>query len=179
MVKQPWNSSFHDIKSFLIGLMIVKYNICYHTIKSKHAYNLADTAWWYGKVLYFTGPLWRKSTHWGRDKMAAISQTAFSWMKIYQFRLRFHWNFFLRVQINNIPALVQIMAWRRRGNKPLSEPVMVSLLTHICVTRPQWVKICWLILFTNMHQYGALYERSVVKQSCCWQFEMCHIAVII
>ena len=42
--------------------------------------------------------------------------------------------------INNIPALVQIMAWRRPGDKPLSEPMMVNLLTHICVTRPQWVK---------------------------------------
>ena len=34
-------------------------------------------------------------TYWGRDKMAAISQTtfsnAFSWMKMYEFRLRFHW----------------------------------------------------------------------------------------
>ena len=45
-----------------------------------------------------------------------------------------------KVRINNIPALVQIMAWRRPGDKPLSEPMMVSLLTHICVTRPQWVK---------------------------------------
>ena len=44
------------------------------------------------------------------------------------------------VQINNIPALVQIMTWRRTGAKPLSEPMMVSLPTHICVTRPQWVK---------------------------------------
>ena len=43
--------------------------------------------------------------------------------------------------INNIPALVQIMAWRRPGDKPLSEPMLVSLLTHICVTRPQWVKL--------------------------------------
>ena len=41
--------------------------------------------------------------------------------------------------INNNPALVQIMAWRRLGDKPLSEPMMVSLLTHLCVTRPQWV----------------------------------------
>ena len=41
--------------------------------------------------------------------------------------------------INNIPAMVQIMAWRRPGDKALSEPMMVSLLTHICVTRPQWV----------------------------------------
>ena len=41
--------------------------------------------------------------------------------------------------ITNIPALVKIMAWRRPGDKPLYEPMMVSLLTHICVTLPQWV----------------------------------------
>ena len=39
--------------------------------------------------------------------------------------------------INNIPALVQIMAWRHPGDKPLSEPTMVSLPTHVCVARPQ------------------------------------------
>ena len=32
------------------------------------------------------------------------------------------------------------MAWRLDGAKPLSEPMMVSLPTHIYVTRPQWVK---------------------------------------
>ena len=31
-----------------------------------------------------------------------------------------------RGPINNIPALVQIMAWCRSGNKPFSEPMMVS-----------------------------------------------------
>ena len=41
--------------------------------------------------------------------------------------------------INNIPALIQMMAWRRPGDKPLSEPLLVNLLTHICVTRPQLV----------------------------------------
>ena len=41
--------------------------------------------------------------------------------------------------INNIPSLVQIMARRRPGDKPLSEPMPVKLSTHICVTRPQWV----------------------------------------
>ena len=45
------------------------------------------------------------------------------------------------VLINKIPALVQIMDWRRPGAKLLSEPMLVSLLTHICVTRPQWVKL--------------------------------------
>ena len=41
--------------------------------------------------------------------------------------------------INNILSSVQIMAWCRSGDKLLSEPMMISLLTHICVTRPQWV----------------------------------------
>ena len=44
-----------------------------------------------------------------------------------------------RGPFSNIPTLVQVMAWRRPGDKPLSEPMMVTLPTHICVTRPQWV----------------------------------------
>ena len=44
-----------------------------------------------------------------------------------------------RGPINNIPTLVEVMAWRRPGDKPLSEPMMVRLPTHLCVTRPQWV----------------------------------------
>ena len=38
--------------------------------------------------------------------------------------------------VNDIPALVQIMAWPHPGDKPLSEPMMFSLLMHIC-TQPQ------------------------------------------
>ena len=42
-------------------------------------------------------------TDWGRDKMVAIFQTTFSnasyWMKLYKFRLRFHWSLFPRVQL--------------------------------------------------------------------------------
>ena len=81
---------------------------------------------------------WPCLTHWGQDKMAAILQPAFShafsWMKIYEFHLRFHWNVFPKVSINNIPALAQIMAWRQPCNKPLSEPMVVSLRRHIWVS---------------------------------------------
>ena len=45
-----------------------------------------------------------------------------------------------KVRISNIPALVQIMAWRRPGDKPLSEPILVNLPTHICIIRPWWVE---------------------------------------
>ena len=39
--------------------------------------------------------------YWGRNKMAAISQTifsdAFSWMKRFEFWFKFNWSFFLSV----------------------------------------------------------------------------------
>ena len=60
---------------------------------------------------------------------------AFSCMQMYELRC------VSKVRINNIMALVQIIAWRRSGDKPLSEPMMVSLLTHLCVTRPQWIDV--------------------------------------
>ena len=53
--------------------------------------------------------------------------------------IRISLKFVPKFRINNIPSLVKIMAWRRPGDKPLSTPMMVSLPTHICVTRPQWV----------------------------------------
>ena len=48
--------------------------------------------------------------------------------------------FVLQGPINDIPALVQIMVWHWPGDKPLSEPMMVRLLMHICIPWPQWVK---------------------------------------
>ena len=60
-----------------------------------------------------------------------------------------------RGPIHNIPTLVQVMAWRRPGDKPLSEPMVVRLPTHMYVTRPQWVnrQFYWCI-----HASLGLYE---------------------
>ena len=70
--------------------------------------------------------------------------------------------------INTIPALVQKMACRRPGNKPLSVLMMVRLPMHICVTQPHWVKhthsttfgrfpttgpLLWGVLWVFYHQF--------------------------
>ena len=69
-------------------------------------------------------------THRGWDKVAAILQTifsnAFSWMEMHEFHFKISLKFVREVRSNNIPALVQIMAWHWPGDKPLSEPMMVS-----------------------------------------------------
>ena len=53
--------------------------------------------------------------------------------------IKFSLKYVRKGPIDNNSALVQIMAWRRSGDNPLSEPMMISLPTHICVTRPHWV----------------------------------------
>ena len=73
--------------------------------------------------------------HFADDIFNCISLIENIWIPI-----KLSLKFVPRGPINNIPALVQIMAWRRLGDKPLSEPMMDSLPTHICVTRPQRVK---------------------------------------
>ena len=82
-----------------------------------------------------------------------------------------------KVQINNIPALVQIMAWRRPGDKPFSEPMVVSLPTHICITRPQWVDVGLLAvinvcspdsLLQHSHRCIILFSGSVLRCGSCY-----------
>ena len=80
--------------------------------------------------------------HWGQDKMAAISHMTFSnslsWMKIFVhlFWFKLHWRLILRIQltISHQFSLLQIMAWRRAGDKPLLKQWLFTLLLHIWVT---------------------------------------------
>ena len=77
--------------------------------------------------------------------------------------------------IDNNPALVQIMAWRRSGDKPLSEPMMVTLPTHICVARPQWVNGCvtwfetwfeWTGIYRNWRSFTMVFTGVLVPFWC-------------
>ena len=47
-------------------------------------------------------------------------------MNMYQFKLKISLNFGPRCPINNIPTLVQKMAWRQLGDKPLSQPMLIN-----------------------------------------------------
>ena len=97
---------------------------------------------WCKKSVYVMTPSWTTVIHWGRDKMAAIfADGIFNSIFLNdnaRILLKISLKFVPKVRINSIPALVQIMAWRRPGDKPLSEPMLVVLPTHICVTQPQW-----------------------------------------
>ena len=71
-----------------------------------------------------------------------------------QISIRISLKFVLKSPINNILSLIQIMAWRHPGDKAFSEPMVIRLLTHICVTRPQWVNA------------GDLYDISILPYQC-------------
>ena len=72
------------------------------------------------------------------------------------------------------------MAWHRSGNKPLSESIMVSLLMHICISRPQWVKedandfiydfFIFVAVNTLRHkQIGYSFADDIIKLCVCYK----------
>ena len=76
--------------------------VCLLTAIAPYMLRNQHTQWWWPSsvLLHIQN---QYLTHWDRDKMAAILQTTFSntfsWMKIYEFWLRFHWSLILRVQL--------------------------------------------------------------------------------
>ena len=79
-------------------------------------------------------------THWGRHFRDDIFKCIFIHENIW-IAINISLKFVPDGLIINISALVQIMAWRRPGDKPLSATILVSLLAHKRVTRPQWVNV--------------------------------------
>ena len=85
---------------------------------------------------------WQLNTLRPRQNGCHFPDDIFKWIfvnEIIWISIKISLKFVTGGRIDNIPALVKIMAWRRPGEKLLSEPMMVSSLRHICVTRPQWV----------------------------------------
>ena len=74
--------------------------------------------------------------HWSRNTMAAVFQTTFSKAFSCEWKyLNFDQNFTVsKCLIYQVSALVQLMAWHRPGDKPLSEPIMIRLPTNLCVS---------------------------------------------
>ena len=72
--------------------------------------------------------------------------------------------------IKNIPILVQVMAWRLQGDKPLSEPMMVRLPRLICVTRPQWVNIFINGLFFYLR--GGYFKSDNAEINTTWNVHL-------
>ena len=116
--------------------------------------------------LNFNGGL----TYWGRDKNGRHFPDGifkcFFFKENVSIAIKISLKFVLKGTINNIPALVQIMAWRRPGDKPLSEPMMVSLPSHICVTRPQWVNCTAFVLMEWINNNNALFDVDVITYPC-------------
>ena len=75
-----------------------------------------------------------------RQNRHHFADDMFKYIENVWFPIKISLKFVPKGPINNFPALVQIKAWRRPGDKQSSESMVVSLPTHICVTRPQWDK---------------------------------------
>ena len=102
--------------------------------------------------------------HFPDDMFKCIFLTENMWISI-EFSLKF----LCMGPINNIATLVQIMAWHCPGDKPFPEPVVVSLLTHVCVTWPQWVKWLQTCHDAFCHLSGYVYDMSRKSFATVWK----------
>ena len=98
-------------------------------------------------------------------------------------------------RISNIPVLFYIMAWHRPGDRPLSEPMIVRLPTHVCITRSQWVnrwewlawrrgqiclasqRTCYRKLRTIFDQANFLNHTYIILHSTL-NGKLCHLCVL-
>ena len=110
--------------------------ICVHISVSNQVVHCGIWDWsfvWFVRRFRFSGLFISRQclTHWRSNKMASIWQTslsnAFSWMKMFNFQIQFHWDLFLRVSnlwgvnICTVNGLVLL------GKKPLLEPMLTQV----------------------------------------------------
>ena len=67
--------------------------------------------------------------------MADIFQTTFPRYFLERISIKISLKFVAEGPLNNIPALVQIMAWRRQGDKPLFEPMMADVYASLSLNK--------------------------------------------
>ena len=124
------------------------------------------------------------STHWGWDKMAAILQTtvssAFSWMKMCDFRLNIHWSLFIRGQLT---LFQHWFRWWLGADQTSSQYLNQwwlnyrSIYASLGLNELRWVttkKQKWCQFLENLHKYSLKYigfnhaKQIMGYHACFW-----------
>ena len=130
----------------------------------------------------YVDDLLSKLTHWGQDIMADIFQCIFLNEYVCN-SIKISLEFVPKGPINNIPALVQKMAWRRPGDKLLYEPMMVTLpthymvtlLTHWSVTRLQWVNS----VAGRLHKFLVVHICNSIAKGWDWFSQVIAFGIVL
>ena len=109
-------------------------------------------------------------TKWPSSSRRTIFRNVSSWARICEFRARFHWSVFLRVELTIFRYWFSQWNWRLPGQKPLSEPIMVSLMTHLRVTGPQLVKTLCPVQ-QDQHFADGIFKGIFLNDDYCIQFK--------
>ena len=140
--------------------------------------------------MYVQGLSYPGLTHWGRDKMAVIFQTTFSnnfsWIINAWISIKISLKFVPKGPIDNIPALVQIMAWHRQVTSHYRNQwwLDIDAYNDICITRPNestrsisWLLMPWLLASPGHQQpWYSLYKLgrswSYTRKDFNYQFHI-------
>ena len=155
-----WNSA-HGMTAMLLWHVQTFVVIWYYTMElNENQFSIEFELWWIKKTfvkwspdLFNTLRPRQNGRHFPDDIFKCIFLNENVWIPI-----KISLKFVPKGPINKIPALVQIMAWRRPGDKPLSESRMFILLPFICVTRPQWVENLYFFFSKKIHKRHSMLQ---------------------
>ena len=128
--------------------------------------------WWFGAL----APGHQQTKCWLQHVMLqsdfkSIFSDAFSWMKNVVFWYKTSLKFVPKGPVDNNPALVQMMAWRQIGDKPLSEPMLTRFTDAYMWHWGQMSKLtnfgCWwpVALAPRRHQQTNCWFQCVMSQA--------------
>ena len=125
--------------------------------------------------------------------MVAISQTSvsnmFSERKMYEFRLQIHWILLLMFQLTIYQHWFRSSLGAVQATSHNLSQWWHSLLTHMCATRPQWVKLLFemkqrhinialslfLVMFWNSHMTVCKHQISLIlREMSCARIRTSH-----
>ena len=118
---KPWHGRWYEYEIFIASC-------------TDNIYDLENERWMLGDVIDHVGIYGSRVAEGLSAFNVGLVVNANMWIQI-----TISLKFVPKCQIDNITALVQIVAWHLPSDKPLFEPMIVSSLMHRCVTWPQWV----------------------------------------
>ena len=134
------------LQIYLIFLIISIFNKCHHSYTAVTSIKM--------DVIFYILRPWQNGNHFPDDTFKHIFLN-----ENVRISIKISLKFVPKGPINKIPALVQMMAWHRPGDKPLFEPMMVRLLINLKM---------WKNLLSNLQL------RYYIKR-CWWCFYEWHL----
>ena len=161
------------VLTYFLGFQLAKIRTEVVVYEGQHLYSYTQVLlriipdihilWMGGKMMYWSGDTFINTSSWTQNG-CHLADNIFKIIflnekKTHCVLIEMSLKYVTKGAINNKPALVQMMAWHRTGDKPLSEPMTADVYWCIYVIWLQWDNVLWALclnLWWNLIGFNSL-----------------------